>query len=164
MLFVMHVFSKHGVPAHVTCDRESEFVSQFFRSLGEALDMRIHFTSGYHPKGNGQMERLNQTLEQYICIYCNYQQDNWSELLLLAEFAYHNAPSATTGVSPFYANKGTTLILLFIQKRNSPHSELRNLRSTLRSFIRSFVSRWQLPSQGTRVQQTNVGVPHLISK
>ena len=39
-------------------------------------------------------------------MYCNYQQDNWSDLLPLAEFAYNNAPSATTGVSPFFANKG----------------------------------------------------------
>jgi len=52
------------------------------------------------------MERANQTLEQYLRIYCNYQQDNWSELLPLAEFTYNNAPSATTGVSPFFANKG----------------------------------------------------------
>jgi len=105
-LFVTHVFSKHGVPSHVTSDRGSEFVSHFFRSLGTALDMRLHFTSGYHPEANGQAERTNQTLEQYLCIYCNYQQDNWSELLPLAEFAYNNAPSATTGVSPFFANKG----------------------------------------------------------
>ena len=105
-LFVMHVFSKHGVPAHVTCDRRSEFVSAFFRSLGQALDRKIHFTSGYHPEGDGQTERLNQTLEQYLRIFCNYQQDNWSELLPLAEFTYNNAPSTTTGVSPFYANKG----------------------------------------------------------
>ena len=105
-LFVIHIFSKHGVPLHVTCDRGSEFVSAFFRSLGQALDMKIHFTSGYHPEGDGQTERLNQTLEQYLRIFCNYQQDNWSELLPLAEFTYNNAPSATTGVSPFYANKG----------------------------------------------------------
>src|ERR1700726_4383974 len=45
-------------------------------------------------------------LEQYLHCYCNYQQDNWSELLPLAEFAYNNAPSATTGISPFFANKG----------------------------------------------------------
>jgi len=68
--------------------------------------MILHFTSGYHLEGDGQTERANQTLEQYLCIYCNYQQDNWSELLLLAEFAYNNALSATTGVSPFFANKG----------------------------------------------------------
>ena len=39
-------------------------------------------------------------------MYSNYQQDNWAELLPLAEFSYNNAPSATTGVSPFFANKG----------------------------------------------------------
>jgi len=68
--------------------------------------MWLHFTSGYHPEGDGQTERMNQTLEQYLRIYCNYQQDNWSKLLPLAEFAYNNAPSATTGVSLFFANKG----------------------------------------------------------
>ena len=105
-LFLLHVFSKHGVPAHVTSDRSTEFISHFFRSLGKALDMRLHFTSGYHPEGDGQTEHSNQMLEQYLCVYCNYQQDNWADLLPLAEFAYNNAPSATTRVSPFFANKG----------------------------------------------------------
>jgi len=68
--------------------------------------MWLHFTSGYHSKGDGQTERMNQTLEQYLHVYCNYQQDNWSELLSLAEFAYNNALSATTSVSPFFTNKG----------------------------------------------------------
>src|SRR5215813_606366 len=89
-LFVLHVFSKHGVPSHVTSDRGSEFVSHFFCSLGEALDMCLHFTSGYHPEGDGQTECTNQTLEQCLCIYCNYQQDNWSRLPL-AKFTYNNA-------------------------------------------------------------------------
>src|SRR6202045_3684148 len=105
-LFVTHVFSKHGVPSHVTSDRGPEFVSHFFRSLGKALDMKLHFSSGYHPEADGQTERTNQTLEQYLRAYCNYQQDNWSDLLPLAEFAYNNAPSAATGITPFFANKG----------------------------------------------------------
>ena len=68
-------------------------------ALGKALGMMLHFTSGYHPEGDGQTERMNQTLEQYLQIYCNYQQDNWAELLPLAEFSFNNSPSATTGVS-----------------------------------------------------------------
>jgi hypothetical protein len=83
-----------------------EFISHFFHSLGKALNMILHFTSRYHLEGDGQTKQVNQTLEQYLCIYCNYQQDNWSELLPLAAFTYNNAPSATTGVSPFFANKG----------------------------------------------------------
>ncbi|KAJ3566548.1 hypothetical protein NP233_g6936 [Leucocoprinus birnbaumii] len=105
-LFVIHVFSKHGVPSHVTSNHGSEFVSHFFHSLGTALDMRLHFTLRYHPEGDRQTEHTNQTLEQYLRVYCNYQQVNWSKLLLLTEFMYNNAPSATTGISPFFANKG----------------------------------------------------------
>jgi hypothetical protein len=105
-LFVLHVFLKHGVPSHVTSDCRTEFVSHFFRSLRKPLNMKLHFTLGYHPEGNRQTECTNQTLEQYICLYCNYQQDDWSELLPLAEFAYNNAPSTTTGISLFFANKG----------------------------------------------------------
>jgi hypothetical protein len=105
-LFIIHVFSKHGVPSHVTSNRGSKFVSRFFCSLGKALNMKLHFTSGYHPEGDGQTEQVNQTLEQYLRIYCNFQQDNWHTLLLIAEFCYNNTPSSTTGVSPFFANKG----------------------------------------------------------
>ena len=107
-LFVLHVFSKHRVPGHVTSDRSSEFISHFFCSLGTALGMKLHFTSGYHPEGDGQTERVNQTLKQYLHAYCNYQQDDWSELLPLAEFTYNNAPSETTGVSPSSPTKAIT--------------------------------------------------------
>ena len=81
-------------------------MSHFFWSLGKALDMCLHFTSGYQPKGDRQTKHANQTLKQYLQSYCNYQQDNWSKLLPLVEFAYNNAPSATTRVSPFFTNKG----------------------------------------------------------
>ena len=65
-LFVVHVFSKHGVPSHVTSNRGSEFISHFFHLLRKALGMTLHFTSGYHPEGDGQTEHMNQTLEQYL--------------------------------------------------------------------------------------------------
>jgi len=105
-LFVLHVFSKHSIPFHVTSNRDLEFVSNFFWSLDTALNMQLHFTSGYHSEDDGQIKHTNQTLEQYLHVYCNYQQDNWSELLLLVEFVYNNTLSATISVSPFFANKG----------------------------------------------------------
>ena len=104
-LFVLYVFSKHGIFSDITSNRGSEFVSNFFWSLGTALDMWLHFTLGYHPKGDGQTEHMNQTLEQYLHIYYNYHQDNWSELLPFMKFAYNNTLSATTGGSPFFTNK-----------------------------------------------------------
>jgi len=75
-LFIVHVFSKHRDLSYIMSNCGSKFVSHFFHSLGTALDMRLHFTSGYHPEANGQAERTNQMLEQYLHIYYNYQQDN----------------------------------------------------------------------------------------
>src|SRR5260221_4545105 len=104
-LFLTHVFSKHGTPGHVTSDCGTEFVSHFFHSLGSLLSMKLHFMSGYHLEGDGQTEWLIQVLEQYLQAYMKYEQDNWAPLLPLAEFAYNNTTSATTGISPFFANK-----------------------------------------------------------
>jgi len=70
-----------------------------------ALDMKLYFTLGYHLEANGQTEHTNQILEQFLRIYCNYQQSNWLQLLPLAEFVYNNMLLSTTGISPFYANK-----------------------------------------------------------
>ena len=156
-LFVLHVFSKHGVPSHVTSDRGSEFVSHFFRSLAKALDMRLHFTSGYHPEGDGQTERMNQTLEQYLRIYCNYQQDNWSSLLPLAEFAYNNAPNATTGISPFFANKGYHPNITVHPERDLTSNRARDfavdldqLHQELREHIAAAQQRYQGPADARR--------------
>ena len=141
-LFVLHVFSKHSVPSHITSDKGLEFVSNFFWSLGTALDIWLHFTLGYHPKDNGQTEHTTQTFEQYLRVYCNYQQDNWSELLPLAEFAYNNALSATTGVSPFFANKEYHLNITVHPKHDIASSQARDfaidlneLQSTLKAEI-----------------------------
>src|SRR5258708_6309510 len=105
-LFLTHVFLKHGIPGHITSNHSTEFISHFFHSLASLLNMKLHFTSGYHPEGNSQTEHINQVLEQYLCTYMNYQQDNWAPLLPLAEFAYNNATSETTRVLPFFVNKG----------------------------------------------------------
>jgi len=39
-------------------------------------------------------------------VYINYQQDDWANLLPLAEFAYNNTSHSATMVTPFFANKG----------------------------------------------------------
>ena len=154
--FVTHVFSKHGIPLHVSSDRGSEFTSHFFRSLGLLLRMRLHFTSGHHPAANGQVERVNSTLEQYLRIYCNYEQDNWSKLLPLAEFAYNNAPHATTGVSPFFTTRGyDPLIAVY------PDAEVTDLRA--RHFavnfdeVHKFLRERMQDAQATMSQYANQG-------
>src|SRR3979490_827994 len=157
-LFVLHVFSKHGVPSHVTSERGSEFVSRFFRSLGKTLDLHLHFTLGYHPEADGQTECVNQTLEQYLRVYCNYQQDNWSELLPLAEFTYNNAPNTTTGISPFFANKGHHPNLTVHPERDLASSRARKfamdlgqLHDALKEQISHAQSRYQTSANAQRL-------------
>jgi hypothetical protein len=105
-LYILHVFSKHGIPSDIVSDRGTLFTSNFITSLGQLLGMKLNFSTAYHPESDGQTERMNQSLEGYLRLYCNYQQDNWSDLLPIAEFAYNNAPHSATQVSPFFANYG----------------------------------------------------------
>ena len=55
---------------------------------------------------DGQTERTNGILEQYLRAYINYQQDNWNKLLPMTEFAYNNSYQETIKTTPFYANYG----------------------------------------------------------
>ena len=60
----------------------------------------------FHPQPDGQTERVNQILEQYLRSYCAYQQDDWAEILPIAEHAYNSSFSESTKISPFEANYG----------------------------------------------------------
>ena len=60
----------------------------------------------YHLETDRLTECMNQILEQYLHMYINYQQDNWFDLLPLAEFAYNNTEHTMMCVTPFFANKG----------------------------------------------------------
>ncbi|KAL5524963.1 hypothetical protein ACEPAF_8832 [Sanghuangporus sanghuang] len=51
-----------------------------------------------------QTERVNQELEQYLCLYINHQQSDWADWLALAEFAYNNHEHSATKLSPFFIN------------------------------------------------------------
>jgi len=80
--------------------------------LRTALDMKLHFTSGYHPEGDGQTKQLIRLWNStYKSIATTNKTIGLSELLPLAEFTYNNTPSATAGITPFFSNKGYHLNL-----------------------------------------------------
>jgi hypothetical protein len=62
-------------------------------------------STAYHPQTDGQTERVNQELEQYLRLFTNYHQNNWADMLAVAEFSYNNTVHAA-GSSPFYLNRG----------------------------------------------------------
>jgi hypothetical protein len=71
-----------------------------------ALGITRNLSMAFHPEIDGQMERVNGIIEQYLQAYCNYQQDTWKQLLPITEFCYNNTQLETTRVIPFYANYG----------------------------------------------------------
>jgi hypothetical protein len=104
--FLTHIFAKHGLPCDIISDRGPLFVSKFWTALCKSLKIKLNLSTAYHPETDGQTERLNQTLEQYIRMFTSYLQDDWKQQLPIAEFTYNNTPHSATGVSPFFANKG----------------------------------------------------------
>ncbi len=70
----------------------------------------------YHPRTDGQSERTNQWLEQYLQFWVNKCQDNWHSYLPLADFTHNNWPNETTGESPFFMLYGFNLHADWIDK------------------------------------------------
>jgi hypothetical protein len=105
-LYLQNVFRLHGLPGDIVSDRGQQFTSRFTRRLLDLCDVKGNHSTAYHPQTDGQTERTNQTLEQYLRIYCDYQQDDWHNLLPYAEFVYNNTQSSSTLISPFFANYG----------------------------------------------------------
>ena len=52
------------------------------------------------------MEQVNQTIEQYIRTYTNFEQTDWYEMLPMAEYAYNNSVTTITKQSHVYSNYG----------------------------------------------------------
>ena len=63
-------------------------------------------STAFHPQTDGQSERVNQTIEAFLRPFISHDQDDWVDLLPLAEFAYNNSTTTATGMSPFFANYG----------------------------------------------------------
>ena len=104
--FAREIWRLHGLPSDIVSDRGSVFISGFWKELMEHLGIELNMSTAFHPQTDGQTERVNQVLETYLRHYANFQQDDWVDLLPLAEHAYNTATSETTKVSPFFANYG----------------------------------------------------------
>ena len=63
----------------------------------------------FHLQTDGQTERINQELEQYLRFFINHRQKNWPEWLASAEFAVNNKTHSVTKMSLFMANYGREL-------------------------------------------------------
>jgi len=85
---------------------DAKFSGEFWESLCKLLGIKRKMSTAYHQQTEGQTERTNQVLEGDLGNFVNYDQDNWYQLLSLAEFAYNHSTTNAPGMSPFLANYG----------------------------------------------------------
>jgi hypothetical protein len=100
-LFLDHIWKRYGFPEKTISDRGSVFNNKYIRALYEHLRFKVHFSSAYHPQSDGQTERMNPGIEQFLRAYARMYQKDWVKWLPMAEFSYNNAVHSTTGTSPF---------------------------------------------------------------
>lgn len=105
-LLMDNVWKLHGMPIQMVSDRGTQFDSNLVKGLYERLGINPTFSTAYHPQTDGQMERTNVAPEQYIRVFTSHQQDDWADLLPMAEFTYNNTIHSSVGTSPFFANCG----------------------------------------------------------
>lgn len=105
-LFRDRVWANEGLPKKIVSDRGPQFVADFTKELFRILDIKGASSTAYHPQTDGQTERANQEIEQYFRIFVNYHQDDWSDWIPSAQFAYNSRVNASTNQSPFFITKG----------------------------------------------------------
>ena len=105
-LFRDNMWKLYGLPESVVSDRGPQFAAELTKELNRMLGIKMKLSMTFHPQTDGQTERMNQELEQYLRFFIEHRQKDWPEWLAAAEFAINNKVHMATKVSPFMANYG----------------------------------------------------------
>ncbi len=100
-LYISRIVSLHGIPKEISSDRGSIFTSKFWDSFQEAMGTHITWSTAYHPESQGQVERVNQILEDMLRACVISFGKKWEESLPYAEFSYNNSYQASLKMAPF---------------------------------------------------------------
>jgi len=136
-LFIREIFRLLGLPKDIITDRGSIFTSDLSKETTKQLGIERRLSTAFHPQTDGQTERTNSTLEQYLPAYVNYQQANRKELLPMAEFAYNNGYQESIKHTPFFANYGVNpeyqTMGHLMQGKTTPPEDMSQLHDTLQA-------------------------------
>ena len=98
-------------------DRGVQFAVGMMRELNNLLGIQTKLSTAYHSQTDGQIERINQKLEQYLRVFIDYRQEQWPDWLGIVEFAYNNKIHVATKILPFKANYGQDPRMEFERRR-----------------------------------------------
>ena len=100
-LFLHNMWKLHRLPEHIISDYELQFMVLFTRELYQLLEIQLAFSTTWYLQTDKQIEYVNQELDQYLHLFINKQQDNWYDLLSMAEFQHNNYMYASIQQTPF---------------------------------------------------------------
>jgi len=103
-LFLHQVWKLHGLLKCVISDCRPQFIAHFTKELYCLLGIKLASFTAWHPQTDRQTEHVNQELDQYLQLFVNKQQDDWYDLLSLAEFQHNNHVHSTIQQPPFLLN------------------------------------------------------------
>ena len=103
-LFRNNVWKLHGLPESIISDRGPQFIAGLIKELNKMLEIKSKLSMAFHPQTDGQTERVNQELEQYLRIFIDHKQEQWPEWLGMVEFAYNNKVHLSAKTLLFKAN------------------------------------------------------------
>jgi len=103
-LFRDQVWRLHSLPESIISDRGVQFAAGMMKELNNLLGIQTKLLTAYHPQTDGQTERINQELEQYLRVFIDHRQEQWPDWLGTVEFAYNNKIHTATKNSPFKVN------------------------------------------------------------
>jgi len=89
-LFRDNVWKLHSLPKSIISDWGPQFMAGLMKELNEMLGIKSKLSTVFHSQTNGQTERVNQELEQYLQMFIDHRQEQWLKWLETAEFAYNN--------------------------------------------------------------------------
>ncbi|GJV27436.1 putative reverse transcriptase domain-containing protein [Tanacetum coccineum] len=102
-LYLKEVVYRHGVPVLIISDRDSHFMSRFWRSLQKALGTNLDMSTAYHPQTDDQSKRTIQMLEDMLRACVIDFGSSWDRHLPLVEFSYNNSYHASIKAAPYEA-------------------------------------------------------------
>jgi hypothetical protein len=100
-LFFREIIRLHGVPNTIVSDRDTKFLSHFWRCLWAKLGTKLLFSTTCHPQTDGQTEVVNRTLSTLLRAVLKKNLKMWEECLPHIEFAYNRSLHSTTKMCPF---------------------------------------------------------------
>ena len=101
VLYSAWIFPFYRIPKQIISDRDPRFTAQFIQQLCTILGINQNLSTAYHPQTDGQSERANQRVEQYLRIYRNEEKNDWVDLLPLAQFVHNSWRNESIGATPF---------------------------------------------------------------